>query len=513
MKKLLLFIIAILVLTPNLIVFGDTREEFRGVWVSTVLNLDFPKSFDEKAQKEEIIKILDTCRDLNTNAVFFQVKPAGDAFYKSKYLPYSEYLTGEFGKEPSYDVLAFFIEEAKKRGIELHAWFNPYRVSMNTTGESVTSGKSLVKKYPQWVKIANNRYVFDPGIPKVREFIINCVMEVVENYDIAGVHFDDYFYYESDSSKLDDDETFKKYGGGFENKDDWRRNNTYLLIKELRGKINSVKPQIKFGISPSGVWRNKSDDEEGSDTGNAYSHYDRAYIDTIKLVEENLIDYIAPQIYWSHTYPGTPYGTVAKWWEEVLKNKNCHLYVGLAAYKINDNEDIAWHEDDGAAEIAKQIQYNQESPVIKGSILFRYESLITEKNKKAYEAVKSKWNEKAQVPQMEWKNKKTPKKPGVEIVDDKIYLKPDENAEKFIIYKTNGEGETVYQVLTNTGEKTLLDLDFTKSYKIVAVSQNEESEPLILEKAEREEHNKIIKPPVYACFLFVLGIGILLFIR
>ncbi|NLM50978.1 MAG: family 10 glycosylhydrolase, partial [Clostridiaceae bacterium] len=229
MKKLLLFIIAILVLTPNLIVFGDTREEFRGVWVSTVLNLDFPKSFDEKAQKEEIIKILDTCRDLNINAVFFQVKPAGDAFYKSKYLPYSEYLTGEFGKEPSYDVLAFFIEEAKKRGIELHAWFNPYRVSMNTTGESVTSGKSLVKKYPQWVKIANNRYVFDPGIPEVREFIINCVMEVVENYDIAGVHFDDYFYYESDSSKLDDDETFKKYGGGFENKDDWRRNNTYLL--------------------------------------------------------------------------------------------------------------------------------------------------------------------------------------------------------------------------------------------------------------------------------------------
>ncbi|MEA9444520.1 family 10 glycosylhydrolase [Candidatus Fukatsuia symbiotica] len=330
---------------------SERKRNLRGAWISTVINLDWPSKessaiTDETArvhaQKNELIRILNEAVSMRMNAVFFQVKPCSDAFYQSTLLPWSTYLTGTLGKDPGYDPLQFAIDEAHRRNLELHAWFNPYRISMNTTQSTIDalnnvpagSPASVYKDHPDWVKTAANRFVLDPGMPEARAWVIQGVMEVAEKYDIDGVHFDDYFYYETDASTLDDDATFSLHGGGFSNKGDWRRNNTLLLITELSTKLRSTQPQIKFGISPAGVWRNKTNDPAGSDTSAGSPNYDNQYADTRLWVLNELIDYIAPQVYWPFTRQAARFGVITQWWADTVRGKNVHLYIGEALYKV-----------------------------------------------------------------------------------------------------------------------------------------------------------------------------------
>ncbi|NLY17578.1 MAG: family 10 glycosylhydrolase [Clostridiaceae bacterium] len=452
-----------------------TTRHLRGLWISTVLNLDWPSAEtrdlkDNEARieksKEELIFILDKAVEMNMNAVFFQVSPEGDALYQSELVPWSRYLTGTFGKNPGFDPLAFAIEEAHKRNLELHAWFNPYRVSMYTnsqTRQSLNIEKSVYKEHPDWIRAAMSRYVVDPGIPEARKWVISRVMEVVRNYDIDGIHFDDYFYYERTIGELKDQSTYKKYNQDeFDNIEDWRRNNTYLLVKELSKEINSAKSWVKFGISPGGVWANKKDGyPEGSNTKSPYTNYDINFADTKKWVEEELIDYIAPQIYFSFANSSASYGELASWWAGIVKNRNVHLYIGQAFYKINDDSDLYFKGNNVLKEFPSQLIFNAAQPYIMGSILFRAKNLTDSQKQPIVSLIKNElWQTKALVPVMEWKGGAPPRKPEVgtiEAYDDGVKItwhNNDPNTVYYAIYRFDKNTENYAE--SNTFTKNLI---------------------------------------------------------
>ncbi|HEY8363492.1 MAG TPA: family 10 glycosylhydrolase [Tissierellaceae bacterium] len=441
---------------------STSKRHLRGVWISTTLNLDWPSvetrnipDEDQRLErtKAELIEILDKAVEMNINAVFLQVSPEGDAFYKSDIVPWSRYLTGTFGKDPGFDPLQFAIEEAHNRNLEIHAWFNPYRISMYTdsaTIESLNIEKSVYKEHPDWIRTAHSRLMVDPGIPEAREWVIKRVMEVVENYDIDGIHFDDYFYHEAYKGELNDKETFNRYNNGqFSNIDDWRRNNTYLLIKELSEKIRQAKPWVKFGVSPSAVWGNKKDGHpDGSNTSAGVPNYDRSFADTKRWVEEELIDYIAPQVYFSFANNYVPYGEIVTWWSNVVKNKNVHLYIGQALYKVNNDTDSYFKNTKASEEFTRQIKYNIGKPEVIGSIMFRFKNFTDSDKQEVVNTIKNLWSTKALIPVMEWKGGKAPQSP----VDGKIensqngikisWKNNDENTAYFAIYRIN-KGNTL----------------------------------------------------------------------
>ncbi len=434
------------------------KRHLRGTWISTVVNLDWPlvetRNIVDDAKriqksKEEIIAILDRAVKVNLNAVFFQVSPEGDAFYKSDIVPWSRYLTGTFGKDPGFDPLAFAIEQAHKRNLEIHAWFNPYRISVNTNNDTIASlniEKSVFKQHPDWIRTARNRFVLDPGIPQARQWVIERVMEVLQKYDVDGIHFDDYFYYERYEGELKDQDTFEKYNNGeFSNIGDWRRNNTYLLVSELSDNIRSEKPWVKFGISPAGVWGNQKDGHlGGSQTSASFTNYDSCFADTKKWVEEELIDYVAPQVYFSFGNPRAPYGEVASWWSEICKGKDVHLYLGHALYKVNDDADQYFMGNNAVPEFVRQLKFNIVKPEIMGSIMFRVRNFNDLGKQQVVDAMKHDlWSTKALVPVMPWKGGQAPNTPTlgkIDAVDATLKLSwadNDSNTAYYAIYRMN----------------------------------------------------------------------------
>lgn len=385
-------------------------DTFNASWVATVLNLDWPSRASTqiendseriKLQKQELVRMFDEASEHGINAVIFQVSPAADAFYKSEYLPWSSYLTGTLGKDPGFDPLRFAIEQAHKRGIELHAWLNPYRVSMDVRpatrkelkNSSSDSSPSIYKTKPEWGGISADRYVLDPGIPAVRQWVTNITAEVVQKYDVDGIQFDDYFYYETQGSKLKDDKTFKQFGTKFSDKYDWRRYNTYTLVQEISKKIKAIKPHVRFGISPGGVWRNQVDDPRGSPTRAGKTNYDGDFADTRAWVKDGLIDYIAPQVYWSSGRKDVPYGPIVRWWADMVRGTQADLYIGMALYRAGtaSKSEPEWVAGNGLDEIRRQLELNNALPEVKGSILFRQGFLSDPKLKSVSDYLKKSW--------------------------------------------------------------------------------------------------------------------------
>ncbi|MGV7117414.1 family 10 glycosylhydrolase [Paenibacillus kyungheensis] len=349
------------------------KDGLRGAWISTVYNLDWPATSGATKQKQEFSKLLDDLQGMGINAVFVQVRPAGDALYKSSLMPWSKYLTGTQGKDPGYDPLEYMVAEAHKRGMEFHAWFNPFRATTDANTSKLASN-NVVLKHPDWVIKFDNKYYLNPGIPAARQSVIDTVMEVVNNYDIDGVHLDDYFYpySETASNKFGDDSTYASYNSGkFKTKADWRRGNINSFVQQLNTSIHNSKPAVKFGISPFGVWRNKSSDITGSDTKAGVTAYDTTYADTRTWIKNGWIDYIAPQVYWSMTLPVARYDKVVDWWANETKNTGVDLYIGQALYKISTPE-IGWSSSN---EIINQLKYNEKYSNIKGSIFFSAKDL------------------------------------------------------------------------------------------------------------------------------------------
>lgn len=382
----------------------------RGVWLATVSRLDWPPIASVNAsspamriaQQQEALKgKLDKLKSLGINTVFFQVKPDGTALWPSKILPWSDMLTGNIGEDPGYDPLQFMLDEAHKRGMKVHAWFNPYRVSVNTKLSTVTELNRTLSQNPasvfvlhrDWIRTAGDRFVLDPGIPEARSWITSIVAEVVARYPIDGVQFDDYFYAESSGSMLNDGETFKKQGQGFGSKADWRRHNTQLLIEQVSRTIKQLKPEVEFGVSPAGVWRNRSHDAAGSDTRGAAA-YDEAYADTRQWVQQGLLDYIAPQIYWPFARDAARYDVLAKWWADVVKPTNTRLYIGVALYKVGEpsKNEPDWTINGGVPELKKQLDLNESMPQINGTILFRENYLNQPQTQEAVNYLRNRWN-------------------------------------------------------------------------------------------------------------------------
>lgn len=355
------------------------EKEFRGVWVSTVLNLDYPsgRNLTESALKAEADKILDDAERMGFNAVIFQVRPAGDALYKSDLFPWSKYLTGTQGKAPEngFDPLQYYIDGAHARGMELHAWINPYRVTKKESGEAKHDFASLADTNPaklhrSWVvEHTDGNLYYNPGIPEVRELLIDGVLEIVRKYDVDGIHFDDYFY---PSAEFDDAATYQQYKGSFTNIKDWRRNNVDVLIRDLGAAIREADPDCAFGISPFGIWANKKSNPLGSDTSGGQSYYDH-YADTRKWVKNGWLTYIAPQLYWNIGNTAADYEKLVAWWSDTVKGTDVKLYIGHGAYRAgNSDPSSPWY---GVEEIRRQVEMNRSYPEVAGSIFFRIKTI------------------------------------------------------------------------------------------------------------------------------------------
>ncbi|VYU80477.1 family 10 glycosylhydrolase [Metakosakonia massiliensis] len=384
-------------------------EPVRGVWLATVSRLDWPplssvnggSAASRISQQQAALRNkLDQLQALGINTVFFQVKPDGTALWPSKILPWSDMLTGKIGQDPGYDPLQFMLDEAHKRGMKVHAWFNPYRVTTNTKSSTVAELNATLHLDPasvfvlhrDWIRTAGDRYVLDPGIPEVRDWITSIVAEVVARYPVDGVQFDDYFYAETPGAALNDTATWRKYGQSFASKADWRRNNTQQLIEQVSRAVKQLKPDVEFGVSPVGVWRNRSHDPAGSETRGAAA-YDESFADTRRWVQQGLLDYIAPQLYWPFSRDAARYDVLAKWWAETVKPTHTRLYIGVALYKVGEpsKNEPDWMVDGGVPELKKQLDLNESVPQINGTILFRESYLNQPQTRQAVNYLKQRW--------------------------------------------------------------------------------------------------------------------------
>lgn len=352
----------------------SASEEMRGVWVSSVYNLDYPSSptTDPDKLKAEADEILDNCVKWGLNAVFLQVRPSGDALYKSDLFPWSKYLTGSVGTAPQdgFDPLEYWVEAAHKRGLELHAWINPYRItrSKDTEWNSLPSTHPA-KMNPDWVvKYSDGNYYFNPGIPEVRDLVTRGAVEIVQNYDVDGLHMDDYFYPGTD---FNDAATYQKYGSSFSNIADFRRDSVNQLVAQLDTAVHNIDPDIQFGISPSGIWANKSTDPRGSNT-NGSEHYVSSYADSLYWIESGLVDYIIPQIYWEIGHKLADFATLADWWNDAVAGSDVHLYIGMGAYRCADNPTGVWTTTDP---LFDSLAYLENKDNVGGCVFFRYGSI------------------------------------------------------------------------------------------------------------------------------------------
>lgn len=389
------------------------KREFRGIWIATVNNLDWPSKpgLSVEKQKDELISILNKLEELHFNAVIFQIRPAGDAFYASQTEPWSQWLTGIQGKAPdeNWDPLKFMIEECHKRAMELHAWMNPFRLSQNLT--STYSKKNVAKRHPEWVVTYGNKQYLDPGIPEVRNYLINVVAEVVRKYDIDAIHFDDYFYpYPIAGQPFPDQQSFTIHSFGYNSSqlEQWRRDNVDAIIESLNKTIKQIKPNVKFGISPFGVWKNFNEGDEiaGSVTTAGNTNYDNLYADVIKWQQQGWIDYMIPQLYWEIGHPAVDFITLANWWSE--RSFGHHVYVGHALYKLVEGKTPAWLN---AEELPEQIMITRRMKKMEGSAYFRMNYL--EMNPQGFEdRLKNDiYADIALLPTMPWLDKQTPNLP------------------------------------------------------------------------------------------------------
>ncbi|MBP6230186.1 MAG: family 10 glycosylhydrolase [Paludibacteraceae bacterium] len=351
------------------------KREFRGVWMHTVFNDEYPRMNNEQ-MKRFLVQRLDKYQAVGINVLIYQVRPEADAFYKSAYEPWSRYLTGKQGRAPlnDFDPMAFLIEECHSRGMEFHAWLNPYRANANRKGE--LHPEHLYWKRKDLFVFYGNQLFFNPGIPENRVHINNVVKDIVSRYDVDAIHMDDYFYpYPIKGSEFPDQKEFVKYGmqtGEFKlyQKDDWRRNNVNLLIKELNTTIKKEKPWVKFGISPFGIYRNKRSCSEGSNT-KGLANYDDLYADVLLWVRNGWIDYNIPQLYWEVGHKLADYEILIDWWGK--NSHGAHLYIGQDVDRTINAHDLL---DKKKNQLSKKMELVRSNPVIEGNCFWSADMLV-----------------------------------------------------------------------------------------------------------------------------------------
>ena len=343
--------------------FGENpKREFRGAWLHVIGQTQWQNKTAREA-KRYISDQFQKLQDAGCNAVIFQVRPTADAVYKSEIEPWSAWLTGKRGKAPDedWDPMAYAIEEAHRRGMEFHAWLNPYRVTSNA--KEILPADHLSKKEPgRFVKF-NGQTFFDPAYKENRDLICRVVDDIVSRYDVDGIHIDDYFYpYPANGKKFQgDDASYRKFGNGM-NRDDWRRHNVDLLIEQLHSTIKSRKPWVRFGVSPFGIWRNKSSDSRGSAT-NGLQNYDDLYADVLLWAKNGWIDYLAPQLYWSLDTKAAPSRHLAQWWNDNANGAD--VYIGQDVQRTMNTADPGNKDKN---ELDTKVKLSRKLPNVGGNV-------------------------------------------------------------------------------------------------------------------------------------------------
>jgi uncharacterized lipoprotein YddW (UPF0748 family) len=352
----------------------EIPREFRGVWIATVANIDWPISGTDswEKQKKDYLALLDYYQGLHFNAVIVQIRTAGDALYPTKLAPWSKYLTGSQGTPPKTqeDPLAWMITAAHQRGLEFHAWLNPYRATMDLNTAGLNPNHDF-HKHRNWMLKYGTKWYYDPGLPEVKAHLLQIISEVVDTYEIDAIHFDDYFYpYREPNLEFPDQASYAAYKKSGQSKDDWRRQNVDELILALSETIKSKKPWVQFGISPFGVWRNQSKDPKGSPTQAGQTNYDDLFADVLLWMKNGWIDYLIPQLYWSMEHRLASHRILADWWSNT--SYGVPIYLGNGPYKIRDDSDAAWKEP---KELITQVHYGRTLPQIQGNAFFSAKSM------------------------------------------------------------------------------------------------------------------------------------------
>jgi len=349
---------------------GGDHREVCGMWIASVDNRDWPSApgLSPADQQAELTEHLENARRRRLNTVYFQARPTADALWPSRYEPWSQWLTGTQGKAPGWDPLGFVVREAHRRDLAVEAWFNPYRIALHDDPGKLSAGHPA-RRHPDWVVRFGGKLYYNPGLPQVRRFVQDAMLDAVVRYDIDGVHWDDYFYpYPVPGETFDDSDAFAQYGRGFPDVASWRRNNINLLVKESAHRIRRIKPGLPFGISPFGVWRNSASDPAGSDTAAPVQSYDDIYADTRRWAREEWIDYILPQIYWHIGFEDADYAKLAPWWAETVRGTSTRLYLGEALYKASDPaQPEAWQDP---AELSRHLTLCRSLPEVRGHVFF-----------------------------------------------------------------------------------------------------------------------------------------------
>ncbi len=397
-KRFLIFIYTLF----NTILFAQSNYEFRGVWIASVDNIDWPLKgmLNVDSQKTEYIRQLDMHKANGMNAVIVQVRPAADAFYPSPYEPWSQWLTGTQGKPPVpfYDPLQFMIEEAKKRGFAFHAWLNPYRADFKIGASSI--GPSHISKlHPEWFLEYGDKKYFDPANKDAQQFFVNVVRDIVSRYDIDAIHMDDYFYpYRITGKEFPDSISYLNSKSKL-NREDWRRSNVDTIIKAISVNIKKEKAYVQFGVSPFSVWRNKEKDPRGSDSKAGQTNYDDLYADILLWLKEKWIDYVAPQLYLEIGHDKIDYVKLLEWWSKNSFGR--HLYIGHGIYRASGTSptNAAWRKPD---ELPNQIKLLRKYSNVQGSIYFSSKSFNNNPNGWCDSLKNNYYKNPTPVPPMEW---------------------------------------------------------------------------------------------------------------
>ncbi|MGH7665109.1 MAG: glycoside hydrolase family 10 protein [Gemmatimonadaceae bacterium] len=392
------------------------EREFRGVWVASVSNIDWPslRGLPSRQQQEELRTILDRAAEIGLNAVILQVRPATDALYASSIEPWSEYLTGEMGRapEPFYDPLAFAIEEAHARGLELHAWFNPFR-ARHPSARSAVAPDHVSRTHPEFVRRYGAHLWLDPGDPAARAYSTRVILDVVRRYDVDAVHLDDYFYpyRERDSTgaliDFPDDPTFERYrrSGGTLGRHDWRRSNVDAFVEQLYAAVKAEKPYVKVGISPFGIWRPGNPAQV-----KGFDAYEQIYADSRKWLRNGWVDYFAPQLYWPISQPAQSYTALLAWWtEQNLAGR--HLWPGNFTSRIESGDARSWP----AGEVLEQIRSTRAEAGATGNIHFSMKALIHDRGGIADSLQQTLYSNPALVPATPWIDSVAPARPELRV--------------------------------------------------------------------------------------------------
>ena len=457
----------------SMLVFGQQppKREMRGAWIATYSNIDWPNRTQTPAQQRAaFLSIIDHHKATGLNTLYIQVRSQCDAMYPSAIEPWSADLTGTQGKEPStfWDPMQFMIDECHKRGIEFHAWINPYRAAGNSNNIPGFAANHVTKAHPDWLLTQGTLRVLDPGLAVVRDYITSVIVDIVNRYEVDGIHFDDYFYppaAPAGTTPYNDDSSFTLDPRGFTVRGDWRRDNVTLLIKRLNDTIQTLKPAVKFGVSPSGIYRNSTNPDIGTPTS-GLEHYTTLYADTKKWLQAGWVDYIAPQVYWYIGQPGANYAAIVPWWNNQANNGR-HIYIGMAGYKVNDAAQGAnWANP---SQIPNEMRLNRTFPNVYGQAIYNTSSMRATTRLGFRDSLRLFFYQKpALLPRMPWRDSVAPEAPAALTV---VKYPGDSAVLNWVKPAATGVLDKVRQFVVYRSEEPTID--FTNANNILAITNND----------------------------------------